>query len=55
MLYKNLSDDDEEEIKESRELLKGNGLKKNLSDEDEEDSDDIEDFLSNVIKGSNKG
>ena len=44
MLYKNLSDDDEEEIKESRELLKGNGLRKNrgsnLSDEDEEDSDD---------------
>lgn len=52
MLYKNLSDDDEEEIKESRELLKGNGLKRHLSDEDEdEDSDDIEDFLSNVIKG----
>ena len=40
MLYKNLSDDDEEEIKESRELLKGNGLKRHLSDEDEDEIDE---------------
>ncbi len=56
LLYKNLSDDDEEEeIKESREILKGNGLKRatHLSDEDDEESDDIEDFLNNVMKGGN--
>ena len=53
MLNKSLSDDEEEEIKESRDILKGNGRRSN-SDEDDEESD-VEDFLTNLgVQGKNK-